>query len=116
MTSSLSHGLRLSGDWNPLHIEPSISASVGFPRPILHGLCTLGISVKLLLRSPLAAAAVTAPSFPPASPSVSSSVKANEINSSAYVKSIKVRWMMPPAASWLTGYTLRCTLSSQTEA
>ncbi len=27
-----------------------MSARVGFPQPILHGLCSLGISVRLVLR------------------------------------------------------------------
>lgn len=40
---------RLSGDYNPLHIDPKIARSVNFPRPILHGLCTLGVSAKALL-------------------------------------------------------------------
>lgn len=42
---------RLSGDLNPLHIDPSVAHDAGFPRPILHGLCTLGIAVHGLLRS-----------------------------------------------------------------
>ncbi|GAX82916.1 hypothetical protein CEUSTIGMA_g10342.t1 [Chlamydomonas eustigma] len=42
---------RLSGDFNPLHIDPKVSTSLGYLRPILHGLCTLGISVKLVLRA-----------------------------------------------------------------
>ncbi|MCA8902440.1 MAG: MaoC family dehydratase N-terminal domain-containing protein [Hyphomonas sp.] len=40
---------RLSGDRNPLHSDKQFSDVGGFPRPILHGLCTYGFTGRALL-------------------------------------------------------------------
>ena len=43
------HIYRLSGDYNPLHIDPEAARFGGFDEVILHGLCTFGHSAQLLL-------------------------------------------------------------------
>jgi len=40
---------RLTGDLNPLHVDPKAAALLKFKCPILHGLCTVGIAVRDIL-------------------------------------------------------------------
>lgn len=42
---------RLNADRNPLHVDPAVAAKAGYPRPILHGLCTYGIAAHALLKT-----------------------------------------------------------------
>ena len=41
----------LRGDDNPLHVDPQAAAHVGYPHPILHGLCTFGVVCHALVRA-----------------------------------------------------------------
>jgi acyl dehydratase len=41
---------RLCGDTNPVHVDPRVARAAGFDRPLLHGRCTFGLAMHVLIR------------------------------------------------------------------
>ncbi len=54
---------RMCGDRNPLHSDPEFASAAGFPKPILHGLCTYGMTCKALVDAVLDGDATQLASF-----------------------------------------------------
>ncbi|MGY4399225.1 MaoC/PaaZ C-terminal domain-containing protein [Bradyrhizobium sp. USDA 3315] len=86
---------RLSGDRNPLHSDPEFARRAGFPRPILHGMCTYGLTCRAVLQSyadydPSAfrrhRARFSAPVFPGETITVNLWRDGNSISFEAYVR------------------------------
>lgn len=42
---------RLNADRNPLHADPLVAIQAGYPKPILHGLCTYGMAAHAIIQT-----------------------------------------------------------------
>lgn len=76
---------RLTGDRHPIHIDPEVAQANGFDRPILHGLCTLGIAAREIAGAagahPADLRAITARLSGPVLPGDTISVSAQRVGS-----------------------------------
>jgi acyl dehydratase len=48
---NLAQIFRLTGDTNPLHVDPEHAKVAGFPRPILHGMASFGVAAHAVVRT-----------------------------------------------------------------